>query len=216
MDFIKFSLDNPVKLIVSVFLSVLFGGIAYVATPVQLTPDVVEPEITITTVWPGASAQEVEREIIEEQEEQLKSVEGLDEFKSESSDSSGAITLKFAVGTDLADARARVAEKLNQVPEYPDDANEPVISTVNANTNAIAWFILKPVPPTRADLENLIAQAPELREPLTPIMERAGPISLARLNLLTDDYPVLKTFTLGRNNPALMRKVCRRLYRSRF
>lgn len=63
----------------------------------------------------------MEREIIEEQEEQLKSVEGM-KFKSESTDSMGTITMKFAVGTDLADARARVAEKLNQVPNYPDDA----------------------------------------------------------------------------------------------
>ncbi len=87
MNVIKFSLDNPVKLTVGVFLSVLFGVIAYLATPVQLTPDVVEPEITVSTRWPGASALEVEREIIDEQEEQLKSVEGLDEFTSESSDS---------------------------------------------------------------------------------------------------------------------------------
>lgn len=206
MNFIKFSLDNPVTLTVSVFLSILFGVIAYMATPVQLTPDVVEPEITITTLWPGASAQEVEREIIEEQEEQLKSVEGLDEFKSESTDSSGSITLKFAVGTDLADARARVAEKLNQVAEYPDDAREPVISTVDANANAIAWFILTPIPPTREDLRNLIAQNPELEAPLTPLMERQGPIDLPRLNLLAESWPVLRTFTLGRNNPALMRK----------
>ena len=82
MNFIAFAVDNPVKVTVGVFLLVLFGGIAYVSTPVQLTPDVVEPEISISTRWPGASAQEVEREIIEEQEEQLKSVEGLDEFKS--------------------------------------------------------------------------------------------------------------------------------------
>jgi HAE1 family hydrophobic/amphiphilic exporter-1 len=174
MNFIKFSLDNPVTLTVSVFLSILFGVIAYMATPVQLTPDVVEPEITITTLWPGASAQEVEREIIEEQEEQLKSVEGLDEFKSESTDSSGSITLKFAVGTDLADARARVAEKLNQVAEYPDDAREPVISTVDANANAIAWFILTPIPPTREDLRNLIAQNPELEAPLDAAHAASG------------------------------------------
>jgi len=206
MNFIKFSLDNPVKLTVSVFLAVLFGVIAYLATPVQLTPDVVEPEITISTVWPGASAQEVEREIIDEQEEQLKSVEGLEEFKSESSDSSGSITLKFAVGTDLADARARVAEKLNQVSEYPADAREPVISTVNANTNAIAWFILTPIPPTREDLQNLILQHPELKDPLASIMKRSGPVDLSRINLLAEDFPVLQTFTLGRNNPALMRK----------
>lgn len=206
MDLIKFSIDNPVKLTVGVILSLLFGVIAYLATPVQLTPDVVEPEITITTVWPGAGAEEVEREIIEPQEEQLKSVEGMDEFKSESSDSAGSITMRFAVGTDLADARARVAEKLNQVPDYPDEAREPVISTVNANTNAIAWFILKPIPPTREDLTNLIAQNPELSEPLAPLMAGTGPINLPQLNMLTDDYPVLKVFILGRNNPALMRK----------
>ena len=117
MNFIRFSIENPVKVAVGVILMVLFGGIAYLSTPVQLTPDVVEPEITISTLWPGASAQEVEREIIEAQEEQLKSVEGLEEFTSESSDSSGSITLQFPVGTDLSDARARVSEKLNQVPE---------------------------------------------------------------------------------------------------
>jgi HAE1 family hydrophobic/amphiphilic exporter-1 len=206
MDFIKFSIENPVKLTVGVILAMLFGTIAYLATPVQLTPDVTEPQLTITTVWPGASAQEVEREIIEEQEEQLKSVEGMDEFKSESTDSMGTITMRFAVGTDLADARARVAEKLNQVPNYPDDAREPVISTVDANANAIAWFILKPIPPTREDLKNLISQHPELQEPLAPLMEGTKPIHLPKLNLLTDQYPILKTFTMGRNNPALMRK----------
>ncbi len=206
MDLIKFSIENPVKLTVGVILAMLFGTIAYLATPVQLTPDVNEPQITITTLWPGASAQEVEREIIEEQEEQLKSVEGMDEFKSESTDSMGTITMRFAVGTDLADARARVAEKLNQVPNYPDDAREPVISTVDANASAIAWFILKPVPPTREDLRNLIAQHPELEAPLAPLMEGTEPINLPKLNLLTNQFPVLKTFTLGRNNPALMRK----------
>ena len=206
MDLIRFSIENPVKLTVGVILSLLFGTIAYFATPVQLTPDVNEPQLTITTVWPGASAQEVEREIIEEQEEQLKSVEGMDEFKSESSDSFGSITMRFAVGTDLADARARVAEKLNQVPNYPDDAREPVISTVDGNANAIAWFILKPIPPTREDLNNLMAQHPELKEPLAPMMEGTAPINLPKLNLLTGEFPVLATFTMGRDNPALMRK----------
>lgn len=206
MNFIVFAIENPVKVTVAVFLLMLFGGIAYISTPVQLTPDVVEPEITVSTTWPGASAQEVEQEIIEEQEEQLKSVEGLEEFKSESADSGGSITLKFPVGTDLADARARVTEKLNQVPDYPDDANEPVISTVNANTNAIAWFILKPVPPTKEDLRNLIALQPELAEPLAAVLAEPEPVNLTRINDLVDEHPVLKTFILGRNDPALMKK----------
>lgn len=206
MNLIAFAINNPVKVTVGVILAVLFGGIAYISTPVQLTPDVVEPEITVTTLWPGASAQEVEREIVDEQEEQLKSVEGLDEFKSESADSSGSITLKFPVGTVLSDARARVAEKLNQVADYPDDAREPVISTVNANTNAIAWFILKPLPPTKEDLRNLIELHPELNEPLQPILAGPEMVDLTRINSLVNEHPVLETFVLGRNNPALMKK----------
>lgn len=206
MNFIAFAIQNPVKVTVAVFLLVLFGGIAYISTPVQLTPDVVEPEITVSTIWPGASAQEVEQEIIEEQEEQLKSVEGLEEFKSESADSGGSITLKFPVGTVLSDARARVSEKLNQVPDYPDDANEPVISTVNANTNAIAWFILKPLPPTKEDLRNLITLQPELAEDLAPLLDAPHGIDLTRINDLVDEHPILETFVLGRNDPALMKK----------
>ncbi|MDA1214419.1 MAG: efflux RND transporter permease subunit, partial [Planctomycetota bacterium] len=131
MDLIHFAVHNPVKVAVGVIFAVLFGMLALWETPIQLTPDVTEPEVTVTTVWPGASAQEIEREIIEEQEEQLKSVEGLKEFKSQSTDSTGTIVLKFEVGSSLADARARVSEKLNQVAQYPPDAREPIVTTVN-------------------------------------------------------------------------------------
>ena len=40
----------------------------------------------MTTIWPGASPQEVERDIIDEQEEELKSLEGLVRMRSESHD----------------------------------------------------------------------------------------------------------------------------------
>ena len=69
-DAIKF----PVTTTVAVLLLVLFGSIALRRIPVQLTPTVEEPKITVTTYWPGASPQEVEREIVDEQEEQLKSL----------------------------------------------------------------------------------------------------------------------------------------------
>ena len=45
MGFIRFAVENPVKVAVSVILAVLFGFIAYLSTPVRLTPDVLEPEI---------------------------------------------------------------------------------------------------------------------------------------------------------------------------
>ena len=68
---------NPVKVAVGVLLVALFGVIALVEMPMQLTPEVYTPKITIDTRWPGASPQEIEREIVQEQEEQLKAVEGV-------------------------------------------------------------------------------------------------------------------------------------------
>lgn len=216
MGLIRFSIENPVKVTVAVMLTVLFGLIALFETPVQLTPDVVEPEITVTTMWPGASAQEVEREIIDEQEEQLKSVEGLSEFKSESSDSSGRITLKFEVGTDLGVAQAKVRDKLNQVPVYPEDADEPTITTVNPNANAIAWFMLRPLPPTVDELQALARVYPHLAEPLQPMIDGERSIEMSVLNGLARKYPEIQPLVDGKNDPALMRKFAQDIIEARF
>jgi HAE1 family hydrophobic/amphiphilic exporter-1 len=135
----------PVTTAVGVILLVLFGVIAVFRLPVQLTPTVEEPVISITTIWPGASPEEVEREIIDEQEDQLKSVEGLVKMESQSYDSQGSIQLTFQTGADLDAALLRVSNRLEQVPRYPDDADRPVITTLGSDSNAIAWFILLPL-----------------------------------------------------------------------
>ena len=90
---------NPVKVAVGVLLILLFGVIAVIQLPVQLVPEVQRPVITVTTPWPGASPKEVEREIVNEQEEQLKGVEGVLKMSSESQNSQGTVSLEFEVGT---------------------------------------------------------------------------------------------------------------------
>lgn len=144
MKIITSSVRYPVSTAVGVILLSLFGSIAFFDIPIQLTPNVVDPEVSVTTVWPGASPQEVEREIVDEQEEQLKSLEGLVKMSSSSADSIATVTLTFQVGTDLDAALLKVANRLDQVPSYPDTAEKPVITTVNVNFQAIAWFELKP------------------------------------------------------------------------
>src|SRR3990170_1890135 len=100
MQLIESFVRNPVKVAVGVLLVALFGTIALFGMPMQLTPEVQTPTSTIETRWPGASPMEVEREIVQEQEEQLKGVEGVTKMTSESLDSLGRITLEFAVGAD--------------------------------------------------------------------------------------------------------------------
>ncbi len=133
----------PVTVAVGVLIAVLGGVLALTAVPVQLTPEFGRPMIHVQTLWPGASPEEIEKEIIEEQEDYLKAVEGVIEMRSESQDSSGHISLEFAAGTDLTGATVRVANKLSQVPSYPESAERPVVSTAGPfDSDAIAWFVV--------------------------------------------------------------------------
>ena len=144
MKMIHEAIRYPVTTAVGVILLVLFGGISLFLLPIQLTPTVEDPIVSVTTNWPGASPLEVEREIIQEQEEQLKSLEGLRKMESQSSDSSGVITLTFQIGTEVDSALLRVSNLLQQVPEYPRDADKPVITSVDTDAGAVAWFMLHP------------------------------------------------------------------------
>ncbi len=134
----------PVSVAVGVLVAVLGGVLALTAVPVQLKPEFGKPMVHVTTVWPGASPEEVEKEIVEEQEDYLKTVVGVVEMRSESMDSSGHIALEFAPGTDLTGATVRVTNKLAEVPSYPENALRPVVATVGPfEDNSIAWFVVR-------------------------------------------------------------------------
>jgi len=141
----RLSLGNPVAVAVAFLLVVLFGLISLDRLPVQLTPEVQAPEISISTAWRAAAPEEVESEIIEPQEDALRGLPGATRILSEASRGSGKITLTFVVGTDMQRALLEVLNRLNRVARYPADANEPVISSVGGDSRPIAWFIIKPV-----------------------------------------------------------------------
>jgi HAE1 family hydrophobic/amphiphilic exporter-1 len=143
MNAIKFSIEKPVTVIVCVILIILFGIIGLKRMPYQLSPTVIEPEISVTTTWTGATPYEVEREIIEEQEKVLKGIPRLMEMESASSNSRGSITLRFSIGTDPDDALLRVSNKLNEVPSYPENVDKPIITATGAATSPVIWIVLK-------------------------------------------------------------------------
>lgn len=145
MKLAEAAIKYPVSVIVGVSFLVLFGALSLLRIPVQLTPDVTRPQITVTTAWPGASPQEIEREIVDKQEEYLKNVEGLVRLASESSDSVGRINLEFSVGTDIDAALLKVSTKLDQVPSYPDDAKRPIIVSASESAPPIAWIVIRPI-----------------------------------------------------------------------
>ncbi len=168
MNLFEWFIRNPVKVSVGVLVVVLFGGISLVTMPKQLIPEVQNPILTIETVWPGASPQEIEREIVQEQEEQLSAVEGLVRMTSQCRVGSGAITLEFAVGTNIEQAMMLVNTRLQQVREYPVSASEPVIKASDLSDSPIARFALTARPPSAEEIVAFQASHPDVAEALEP------------------------------------------------
>lgn len=146
MNPIHFSIEKPVTVIVGILLLVLFGLISLFKMPYQLSPSVMEPVISVQTIWPGATPYEIERDIIEEQEDVLKGIPGLVEMESSSFNGSGSITLQFEVGMAVEEALLRVSNRLDEVPSYPENVEKPVISATGASTSPIIWMILRKMP----------------------------------------------------------------------
>ncbi|HXV75939.1 MAG TPA: efflux RND transporter permease subunit [Candidatus Polarisedimenticolaceae bacterium] len=142
MGIVRFAIDQPITVAVGAILVALFGLVSLNFVPIQLTPDIDRPRATVLTTWPGASPFEIEREIIDEQEEQLKGLDGLLKMESESQDGFGQIMLEFPVGTDPDSILVRVSNRLEQVPTYPPDVDKPVIFTVDPGAQAMAWFMI--------------------------------------------------------------------------
>ena len=146
MNLIRIAIDRPVAVLAVVLMAVMFGVLALIRIPIQLTPDVRKPVIEVQTRWGGAAPVEVEREIINPQEDELRGLEGLETMISRSQTGRARINLEFAIGTNMDRALLLVANRLDRVTGYPEEADEPTLDTSGADDNPIAWMILQRSP----------------------------------------------------------------------
>ncbi len=146
MNIIRASIERPTAVIAIVLMVVMFGVVALQTIPIQLAPDVNRPVITVSTNWFGAAPAEIEREVVIRQEDVLRGISGLTEIISTSEQGSSRITMEFAVGSAMDRAMLEVANRLDRVTGYPDEADEPTIKLAGAEDSPIAWFIVTRAP----------------------------------------------------------------------
>jgi len=142
MNIIRLSIERPVAVMAAVLMIVMFGLVALNAIPIQLTPDVRKPVISLQTIWSGAAPVEIEREIINRQEEVLRGMEGLEKIISESQDGRSNVTLEFKIGTNMDKALLLVANRLDRVDGYPDEVKQPTMRTSSSEDNPITWIVI--------------------------------------------------------------------------
>ncbi|WP_125716256.1 efflux RND transporter permease subunit [Pseudoalteromonas rubra] len=128
MNLTRNSLKNPAAVVVILVLLILFGILSIFKLPIQLTPDIEQPQITIFSGWREAAPEEIESVIIEPLESAVKNTPGALEVNTTINRGNGFISLTFAVGTDMQQAMLDVLTNLNQAPPLPLDAIDPVVS----------------------------------------------------------------------------------------
>lgn len=123
----------------------VIGIVAALRIPVQMIPDLDTRVISVITNWPGATPQDVEKEILIEQEDYLRNLPNLSRITATAATGAAEIELEFPLGTDITEMMIRVSNALSQVPSYPEDVDEPQVLASSYSSNSFMYFSARPL-----------------------------------------------------------------------
>jgi multidrug efflux pump subunit AcrB len=150
---IESSVKHGILVTVIVLIASILGVVSALNIPVQMIPDLEVRTISVQTGWPGATPQDVEKEILIEQERYLRSLPNLKRMISSASMGSASIELEFPFGVDANEALIRVSNALSQVPAYPENVDQPRLFSSSFSSNAFMFFRLSPLPGNPMELD---------------------------------------------------------------
>lgn len=135
------SIQRPVLATVMSLMIIVLGFISYERLTAREYPNIDSPVVSIRTVYPGASAEIIESQITQILEDSLAGIEGIKLMKSASKEEVSEITVEFLLERDPDGAANDVRDRVSRVRgDLPDDSEEPVVSKVEADAQAIIWL----------------------------------------------------------------------------
>ncbi|MBS3803829.1 MAG: efflux RND transporter permease subunit [Oleiphilaceae bacterium] len=138
---------------VATLLLCILGIAAALKIPVQMIPNLEVQTITVVTTWPGATPQDIEKEILIEQEEYLRNIPSLSRMISNATSGEAEIEMEFPFSADMTEILIRVNNALSQVPSYPQNVDQPQVIAASFSANAFMYFAIAPLPGNPRDLD---------------------------------------------------------------
>jgi len=130
----KISVKRPVAISMLFMAVLLFGLVSLTRLPLDVMPEMELPSLTVITIYPGASAIEVEQQVSRPLESILGATEGLKEISSQSKENVSFISLQFDWGTDINASTNSARDLLDLVKKsLPSGATNPVIYKINSS-----------------------------------------------------------------------------------
>ncbi|MGI9317477.1 MAG: efflux RND transporter permease subunit, partial [bacterium] len=143
---------------VATMIAAVLGVVLALKIPVQMIPDLEVRTISVRTSWPGATPQDIEKEILIEQEEQLRTIPNLQRIVSTTSFGQARIQLEFPFGINLNDTQLDVVNALSRVSAYPNNVNEPRIYSTSFSSNSFMFFRVAPLSGNPRELDMVSMQ----------------------------------------------------------
>ena len=165
------AIKNRTAVLVLTALLALGGLFAYVTIPKEAQPQIDFATIVVTTIYPGASPDDIESIITAEVESEVSVITGLDVMRSTSTEGVSTVILEFVPDKDVSEAAQEVREKVDLAKaEFPSEVEEPIVSEIDVSqfpvmtVNLLSNGSLAALRETAEDLQDEIEGVPGVLE----------------------------------------------------
>ena len=143
MNFVTWSIRNPVPVIVLFIGLTVAGLISFPKLGVLDRPDIEFPAVIVTVTYPGVAPTQMESEITRKVEDAVATIAGIEQMTSTVDEGASTTSIEFRFGTDLSAALDDVRDAMTRIrSDLPSDANEPIVSRVTTAGGAIVtWSV---------------------------------------------------------------------------
>ena len=175
MNLAQFSIKRPVLITSVVSLMLLVGMFAFKKLGVDLFPDISIPVVSIQTIYPGASPNDIETLVSKPIEDELGNLAGLKKLSSTNLESVSVIVVEFNLGTDLKNAEQQIRNRLGNLRrKLPTEIEEPYVRQIDpADLPILRVALSSKLPP--AELYDLA------HETVKPALERIDGVGLLEI-----------------------------------
>ena len=151
-----FAIKRPLITIVAMLALVVFGFFAWTHLKTDEFPDVAPPYASVGLIYPGASPEGVEKELLDPVEEQIAAISGVRQVMGKAYDGYGLIVIEFLFGKDMNEATQEIRDGISSIrADLPQEMKEPVITKLNDTDRPIVSLALSSSVLNSADLTRL-------------------------------------------------------------
>ena len=152
-----FAIKRPLITVVSMLALVVFGIFALLKLKTDEFPDVAPPFVSVGIVYPGASPDIVEKQILDPVEEQIQAISGVKQVTGKAYDGYALILVEFLFEKDLNEATQDIRDGISTIrADLPSEMKEPIIKKENDTDRPIVSLALSSTTLSPAELTRLV------------------------------------------------------------